>query len=224
MQNLKNLKKYNELWESGKVTKPLVIIIGGAAGTGKTVLSYKLQKDIPFINYLTAALIRSLLGLFITEWENPYLRLHTFELQKVENGNNELDTKKLIKKFQKQSEPIIAGIENFLIFLASEKQHYIIEGANVLPRKWNYKQDKLIVIPLVMKVSDPKVHSQMMGGPTHNRDVTDEKMVNVRILNDFAIEEAKKNEIKVFEYNADYEEILSFIDGEIGKELLKMKL
>ena len=82
---MKNLKIYNKYWLDGQITSPLVIIIGGAAGTGKTVLAYKLQKDIPYLNYLTAALIRSLLTIYISNKQNPYLHKHTFELHKFNN-------------------------------------------------------------------------------------------------------------------------------------------
>ena len=195
---------------------PLVILIGGAAGTGKTVLAYKLLKDISFCNYLVTPILRSLLTMFLTKKQNPYIYKHTFDLHRV-NGFGEVDAVGLRKNFEKQSKPIMDGVERFFDFIVSEKQNYIIEGSNLLPKVWKYDKEKMILIDFYMCVSDELVHQTMMGGPTHKRKLTQDQLESVRLLNDYTIEKARQYNKRVFEFDVSYNEVLEYIDQEISK-------
>jgi 2-phosphoglycerate kinase len=215
---MKNINKFNLLWEKGDLDKPLVIIIGGAAGTGKTVLAYKILNEIGYCNYLVTPIIRSLLTLFLSKKENPYVYKHTFDLHKV-NGFGEVDEMGLVRNFKRQSKPIMNGVERFFDFIISEKQNYVIEGSNILPRDWDYNKKKMILIEMYMTVSDNEVHTTMMGGPTHKRAMTQDQLDNARILNEYTVAKAKEMGKMIFEYDADYKSILAYIDQEIGKAI-----
>ena len=217
---MESIKKYNELWEAGKYTNPICILIGGAAATGKSSLAQKLQHEISHMNLMVTPLIRSMLKLFIPKDTNPYLYQHTFDLVKhyIEDGDRK-KLKLLLDRYELQSKPIGFSIEEFIEFIASERQNYIIEGSNILPHKRAYEIENLILIEFYMQVSDEDAHREMFSGPTHNRYISNVRFRNLRLLNDYVAKEAKRHNKKIFEYNTDYKEILKYIDEEVGKKL-----
>jgi 2-phosphoglycerate kinase len=135
------------------------------------------------------------------------------------NGFGEVDEMGLVRNFKRQSKPIMNGVERFFDFIISEKQNYVIEGSNILPRDWDYNKKKMILIEMYMTVSDNEVHTTMMGGPTHKRAMTQDQLDNARILNEYTVAKAKEMGKMIFEYDADYKSILAYIDQEIGKAI-----
>ncbi len=222
MSNFDNIKKYNRLWKEGRFTIPVVILIGGAAGTGKSTLASKLVEEISNVNLMGTPIIRTLLKLFVTHSKNPYLYKHTFDLYPG-NRKNLKSVKLLEKYYNQQSEPIMEVTEQFLNFLSSEKQNYIIEGSNILPKQYSNHRD-IILIEIYMEVSDEKIHRKMFSGPTHNREISDNRFENLRLLHDYVIKQAKKMKKKTIDHDYNYLEVLEYIDKEIGKYLKKYYL
>jgi len=72
--------RYNELWEQGEVSKPVVFLIGGYAGTGKSTLAKEITNYFKNINVLPTGIIRSILREYVSKESNPYLYAHTYNL------------------------------------------------------------------------------------------------------------------------------------------------
>lgn len=213
----KNIREFNKLWEKGEFTTPICILIGGAAATGKSSLAKRLQHDISHINLIGTPLIRSMCGLFIAQRQNPYLGQHTFDL--VECADVESEKKKLIERYKEQSNPIKKTVREFMRFIKSEKQNYIIEGSNILPNGIQEDADGVIVIEIYLCVEDKNTHKIMFSGPTHNRLLTKNRFINLRILNRFIYSDSINKGRKIFDVEQKYEEILDYIDKKIGEHL-----
>ena len=111
------------------------------------------------------------------------------------------------------------GIQAFLKFISTEKQHYIVDGPNAIPTVWKFNPGELILVEFVLKVSDENIHRIMMGGPTHNRNVTDEKLKASRLINEYLSQEGERLGKKVIEYNTDYRDVMNHIDQKVGEFL-----
>lgn len=70
-----------------------------------------------------------------------------------------------------------------------------------------------------MKATDEKMHKKLMGGPTHNRKVSKERLLATRLLQKQLLSMAKKESVTDFEYNTDLNVIYAMIDSSIKEQL-----
>lgn len=205
-------KEFNNLWEQGKVKTPLIILIGGYAGTGKSTLASAIMSKIDHLNSFPTGLIRAALRDYITEESNPYLYTHTYDLHTISDNIKDA--------YLKQCTPILNAINQSIDFANSEKQMYIFDGNHIFPGKMRNYQN---VVEFYLKVSDPDQHKKMMSGPTHNRIITREQFKTARELHNYIIEEAEKYNKPVFEYNLVVKESNVLIERAIGNLIMESK-
>jgi len=220
---ISNIKRFNELWQRGEFTLPIVILIGGAAGTGKSTLADKLKNEIAACNVLGTPIIRTLLKMFIPYSKNYSLYKHTFDLLPSREKNIK-SIKLLNENFREQSIPVNNVINEYIKFIISEKQNHIIEGSNIIPCEERREFKDVILIEFYMYIDSEEVHKIAFTGPTHNREINKSRFSNLRLLQKFVLEEAHRAGKQVFEMNESYEKILKFIDFEIGVALDKYKM
>lgn len=217
MDNYKYIKKYNTAWSSGEIREPVVILIGGYAGTGKTTIANVIKDHIPNVNVLPTGVVRSVVQSFIGIKENPYLYSHTFDLYKfTDTKTNNLP--QILNGYFKQVKPVADAINQTIKFVSTEKQHFIFDGNHIFPGLMK-PVPGVIFIELYLKVTDEKAHRKMLGGPTHNRLLTDKQFKTGRIIQDYIVSEAKKFTKPVFEYDDSVEKTLNLIDATIGQYL-----
>jgi 2-phosphoglycerate kinase len=211
-----NIKKYIDLWENGNIRIPLVIIIGGAAGSGKTTLAIKIAQEIPYINFLDTALIRSLLRYLVPKDVNPYLHGHTFELDKSKINKSISNERILIDNYSRQSSTVMGALRGFLQFQTTERQLTIVHGANILPADWAEFNKSLIIIDIFLYVEKLAQYRKMITGPTHNRELSEDNINNSVIISNYLIAEAKKYNKTILNCNVDLSDVMNLIDKEIG--------
>lgn len=199
---LNALARFNQRWLEGKVTTPLVLIIGGAAGVGKSTLAAQLLADIPHATVVSTSTLRAAARVFIAEAENPALYQHTFDL-----GNT--------RDFLAQAAPISRIVNQMVAFLESEKQHTAIEGSNLVPGSFQAHAG-VILVEIYLKVSDAAQHARMLGGPTHNRQLSAAQIENCRMVQEFVVERAHKLRKPVMEYAEAHERALALIEQAIA--------
>src|SRR3989344_2549550 len=160
-----NIQKYEEMWLQGTIDRPLVVIIGGYAGTGKSTLARKLSEQFPFASILPTGILRAVLRNFISREQNPFLYVHTYDLSAL---NTEGEDMSLYDKYKVQAKPVAISVNKIVEFAATEKQQCIIEGNHILP-EFLPLEFSVILVEIYLKVSDIEMHRLTIAGPTHNR-------------------------------------------------------
>lgn len=197
----KHIQKYNELWEKSQISLPVVVMIGGYAGTGKSTLAKIISGYLNYLNLIPTGILRSLLKGYISAQDNPALYYHTYDLhQLIPKKFTGKAASEITRLFLNQVKPLNRGLINLINFAAREKQHYLIEGNHIFPGLLETNPN-VIQIEFYLKVSDPQQHRLMLGGPTHNRALDDEQFQTGRILQDFIINEAESKNKYLYEYN-----------------------
>lgn len=187
-------KVFAEAWKEGSITKPTVVLIGGYAGTGKSTLAASLSQNIGYTQITPTGIIRSIAQTQTTPQENPALFMSTYDLHTLYGSS----TEQIATAFKEQCTPITNSINSLLSFLATEKQHLIIEGNHILP--WErYSHPDCNIIELYLYVDDADQHRAMLGGPTHNRTIDSEQFRTARKIHDMLHTEVTNHNKALFE-------------------------
>jgi len=153
-----------------------VIAIGGAAGVGKSSMAAELCKRIPYLTVVCTSLIQTILR--ATQPSTRLLWLHTYDLESTDD-------------YVARCRPTMACVNQLAAFATTERQLYVFEGSSIVPGLL-VAPDEVNAIELYLRVTDPEQHRRMMGGPTHDRAVTDAQFDRCRLIQDFIAEEAQR--------------------------------
>ncbi|MSQ23118.1 MAG: hypothetical protein EXR58_00980 [Chloroflexi bacterium] len=194
-----SLSAFNAAWGDSPDLAPLFVVVGGAAGTGKSTVAGELSAQIPGLTVVSTALIRTVLR--ATRSNGLWLDAHTYDLPSVE-------------AFVEQSRPIMAAINELARFARSERQLFAVEGSSLVPGLFS-EPVGVTAIELYLAVSDPDQHRMMLGGPTHARKLSERQFGRCRVLQDFIIAEAAQQSRIVVEFDAGLDVALALVEDRL---------
>lgn len=212
------LDMYKWLWQEGVPLRPFVIALGGYAGTSKSTLAQAISDRLPPHLSVATPHLRSLLKDFVSPEENPWLYVHTYDLDKVSSDTAFVDPK---YGFRRQIEPVATAVKRIIDFVGTERQHHIIEGNHIFPGMVSFPGN-VLGIELYLKVSDPELHKKMMVGPTHRRAVDEHQFAVGRELHDYTVAEAERLGLPVFEFNQGYDGLLKLLNEQMRSEISRV--
>lgn len=142
---------------------PLIILVGGAAGTGKTSLAKDLCRELNIAHRIGSGFVREIAKSFVTREENPFLYNYSFR------PHTQITP---FKNLVKQSQAIRMAIQRCMNRAFDEGTSIVIEGVNVIP---GLIDPERATMSLILTVSDAQQHLEMARGTSHNKRRIDER-------------------------------------------------
>src|SRR5713226_9660335 len=153
-----NLDRFSQRWGQGVGLQPLFILMGGAAGVGKSHLAARLCEEIPSLTAISTTLIRMVMRALQPEPSTPLINLHTYDVD-------------LPEQLLARSRPIMACVNRLAEFTESERQLFVVEGSSIFPGLFE-PTPHVKSLELYLRVRDAGIHRSMLGGSTHDRSLT----------------------------------------------------
>jgi 2-phosphoglycerate kinase len=137
---------------------PIVLLIGGTTGVGKSTLATQLAARLGIVRVVATDAIREVMRSLFSRELMQSLYASSFEAGETLREPPSKDA--VIVGFREQTAAVAVGINALLDRAAMETTSLIVEGAHVVPgfvepEAW---ADRVLVVPLVVTIEDEDVH------------------------------------------------------------------
>ena len=113
-------------WRAAKRSpRPIVVLIGGATGVGKSTVATKLAARLGITRVIPTDTVREVMRTFMPAFQAPELHSSSFEV----GGRGE----NLIDGFLRQSRSVATGIDGVVGRMIAEHKDAIVEGIHLVP-------------------------------------------------------------------------------------------
>ncbi len=139
---------------------PLVILIGGATGVGKSTIATQLAARLGIVRVVATDAIREVMRAMLSEELMPTLHVSSFQADKALREPPGKATDALIVGFREQTAAVSVGIDALIERAAAEGTSIVIEGAHVVPGFFDVQSrtDRILAVPFVVGVEDEESH------------------------------------------------------------------
>jgi 2-phosphoglycerate kinase len=190
---VRQLRRYQELRE---LELPLVILVGGATGTGKSTVATEIAYRLGITRVTSTDFIRQTMRAFFAEDFMPAIHHSSFEGEP------------LVPTYLEQSRAVLLGVRAAIERALHEGWSMVLEGVHLVPGLVPLELEGAIVSSCVLKISDETAHAQHF----FTRDAGTERPMAkyldrfdaIRALQDYVVERADETGTPVIENeNAD---------------------
>jgi 2-phosphoglycerate kinase len=150
-----------ERWrEVAVLDVPLVILIGGATGVGKSTIATQIAARVGIVRVIPSDSVREVMrGLFSRELM-PTLYTSSFDADSALREPPTRSVDRTIVGFREQTAAVAVGLRALIERSAVEGTSLIIEGAHVVPGFLDLDEfaDRVLPVPVVVSVEDEELH------------------------------------------------------------------
>jgi 2-phosphoglycerate kinase len=158
----KNFLRWREV---EKLDVPLVILIGGATGVGKSTIATQLAARLGIVRFVATDAIREVMRSMFSPELMPTLHTSSFEADAALREPPTRAADPLIVGFREQTAAVAVGINALIERAAMEGTSIIIEGAHVVPGFFDLEAfaRRILAVPFVISVDDEERHRSHFG-------------------------------------------------------------
>jgi 2-phosphoglycerate kinase len=139
---------------------PLVIMIGGATGVGKSTIATQLAVRLGIVRVVATDAIREVMRALFTSELMPTLYTSSFEADSALREPPPRPLDRVIVGFREQTAAVAVGIRALVERAAVEGTSIVIEGAHVVPGFFDLEayEGRVLAVPVVVTVDDEDLH------------------------------------------------------------------
>jgi 2-phosphoglycerate kinase len=139
---------------------PLVVLIGGATGVGKSTIATMLASRLGITRVIPTDAIREVLRAGFTKEIFPTLHTSSFDAARLVRHPLPRGADPVVVGFRDQASAVAVGVEALARRAIEEGTDLIIEGAHVVPGFLDGEPfaGQAVVVPIVVTVDDEELH------------------------------------------------------------------
>ena len=188
--------------------RPLVLLIGGINGVGKSTLAAELAHRLDIVRTQSTDMLREVMRQMTSKRILPAIHTSSFRAwnalpagYRATTGDDDL----MVDGFLTQSEQVGVAVEAVMQRALSERVAMIIEGIHIHP---GYMQslggyEDAIIVPFMLAVLDPgqlkkQLRGRMVDAPSRRADRYLKNFDTIWQLQSFLLAEADRNHVPIF--------------------------
>ncbi len=147
-------------WQSvADLDAPLIILIGGATGVGKSTIATQLATRLGITRVISTDAVREVLRSAFTREMFPTLYASSFEADKAVRQPIPHSGDKLIIGFREQASTVSVGAQALIDRAIAEGTDLIVEGTHLVPGFLEgVEHEHAVIVPLLVTVEDEELH------------------------------------------------------------------
>jgi 2-phosphoglycerate kinase len=187
--------------------KPIIILIGGAPGVGKSTLAAELAYRLGIRRMVSSDAIREALRSLISPQLSPELHASSYTAWRTELLPDEDDKprrKRVIRGYQSQSQQLAAALTAVVKRNVAEATPVVIEGVHLLPGLLPAVSPKeAIVVHLILVAPDEAAHRRYFAlrdqqtGQRRDKEGYLSHFEEIRMIHDFIAERAMIEQVPI---------------------------
>jgi 2-phosphoglycerate kinase len=147
------------LWRKLKrPEKPLMIMIGGATGVGKSTVAAEVAHRLGITRIICTDIIRSVMRGMISPGLLPAIHSSSYSVADTLSVPLPEHSKPILIGFTEQVSKIAVGIDAVVDRAAEEKVSTVVEGVHVIPKSMPERQEKVHEIVIIISARDYETH------------------------------------------------------------------
>jgi 2-phosphoglycerate kinase len=189
------------------VTKPVILLVGGATGTGKSTVATEVAYRLGINRVTSTDVVRQTLRAFFVPEYMPSIHRSSFDAGAGES---------LVDGFLDQTTNVLIAIEATIERALQEGWSMVLEGVHLVPGMLSGHRDDAIVVHCVLAIEDETAHAAHFwirdAASQGLRPVEKylERLDDIRQLQEFIVERARETDVPVIQ-NTDVEETVSAV-------------
>lgn len=218
---------FAKLQSISQLETPLIVLIGGATGVGKSTIATQLATRLGITRVVSTDAVREVLRSALTAEMFPTLYASSFEADKAVRQPIPHSADRLIIGFREQAAAVAVGTRALITRAIEEGTDLILEGAHLVPGFLeDVESDRAVIVPLLVMVEDETLHRSHFYGRTRdslNRPST--RYINnfkkIRSLQKYMVTSALMRGVPVISHY-DLDETLSQTIDQVLKKTLEV--
>jgi 2-phosphoglycerate kinase len=200
------VRRYEQMHVLRQAQEPLIVLIGGAPGTGKSTLAAELAYRLGIRRLVSSDAIREALRSLVSSQLSPGLHQSSFTAWRTELLPGEDETpgrKRVIRGYQAQAQQLSSALTAIIKRCIDEAISLVIEGVHLLPGTLPFDTKNATIVPLILAVSDADLHRSYFIKRDKQTSKRRHKQTylshfdEIRIIHDFILERAAHEDVPV---------------------------
>ena len=207
------LRRYQELDE---LDVPLIILIGGATGTGKSTVASEVAYRLGITRVTSTDFVRQTMWALFTPEFLPAIHYSSFDAGRALPTAQEEEVDPLLHGFLEQTRHVLVGVVAAVERSLEEGWSMVIEGVHLVPGMLPREVEHAVVVDCVITIDNEETHA----GHFWIRDISSEgvrpldkyleRLGDIRYLQDYIVERAQVEGVPVIE-NSEREKAIASV-------------
>ena len=150
-----------EQWQAlSKLDKPMIILIGGTTGVGKSTVATEMAHRLGITRIISTDAIREVMRSVFSQELMPALYDSSFNAWRTLRVPLPASADPIITGFREQASAVAVGVRAIIERSIKEGTHQVVEGVHIVPGFIDFSafMDNAFIIPLLISVDDEDLH------------------------------------------------------------------
>ena len=195
------------IWRAwGDIGRPLVILIGGASGVGKTSLAINLANVLDIPRVVATDDIRQILRLTLAPEFMPSIHRSSYATSQDVQLPNSSTENPVISGFRDQARVVGVGVRAIISRCIEENTSVIVDGVHLVPGFTDLSEfvEDALIVPMCLAVTDRQVYEERFArradqAPHRPKQRYLDKLEDILAIQQHILDESDQEDIPVIE-------------------------
>jgi 2-phosphoglycerate kinase len=197
------VKRFQQWWRLRRLDRPLLVLIGGVTGVGKSTVATQLAGRLGITRVIATDQLRQVVRAFFSHDFMPAVHHSSFDVARALSAYAD-DESGTVAGFLRQANDLAPGIDALVQRALSEATPIVLEGVHLLPEIPDRRlREGVVDVQVLLVVRDEHLHRShfhVRGSRTPRApDRYLQAFDRIRVLQDYLIERAEREGIPIID-------------------------